>query len=124
MSLGLTQGQLDLMRAQVAQLLPDMGTIAANSRASDGAGGWTDHWLPISGGTVAVRVDPYQLRRFTENFADREGIVNLYTVTLPYDAPVDVGQQIWTNDMTLEVREYHSKNSWRTQTQVIAAEIK
>jgi SPP1 family predicted phage head-tail adaptor len=124
MSLGLSQSDLDAMRADVAELLPDTCVIKSDIGTSDGAGGWTPNWQPVSGGTVTCRVDPMRKSKRIEVEAERESIVNMYTVTLPYNAPVDVDQRIEVNGMTLEVREFHSKVSWRVETQVLAAEIK
>lgn len=121
--LGLTQDQLAAMRADVAQLLPDTCIITANNRTSDGAGGWTDNWQPITGGTVACRCDPMPQRRFIEAYALREGMLNFYVVSLPYNAPVSADQRFLVNGMTLEVREIHEKKSWQTHIQVNVAQV-
>src|SRR5437870_11533194 len=96
--IGIDADQLAYMRAQVAELLPDTCVIKAQVLTPDGAGGNAVTWTPVSGGTVACRLDPLSTtqRQHDILFADKPTEKVAYVLTLPYDAPLEPGYQITT----------------------------
>ena len=122
--MGLSPDQLAWMRTQLAEVLPDTCVITAPSRTPDGAGGFTTVYAPIVGGTVPCRIDPMERPRFVEAYGGREGLVNLYLLTLPYNAPVDIDQRMVISGVNYEVRETHKNPSWSIDQRLIVAELK
>lgn len=66
--------------------------------ASDGAGGFTEQWTPVTNGTVPSRMDPITFGQ-VEVLALAEGLKVEYHITVPYNAPVAVGNRFMTGGM-------------------------
>lgn len=110
----LQDDQLNSFRADVANTLPGTAVISAGTVTSDGAGGWTDAYVPVSGGTVACRVDPMRSRgsRLAVEIG-RETLTEMYQLTVPWDAPLtDVNMQIEIAGRTYEVVQLEVFHSW------------
>lgn len=117
----LTDADLAIMRADVAQMLPDSCVLQAASRASDGAGGWTETWAGVTGGTVACRVDPLSARAANEIEIGRETITELLRLTVPYDAPLDEAERVEIGGAAWEIVSRDAKHSWRVSRRAVIA---
>lgn len=73
--------QLSLMQSQMGATRGGSIVIYRRSRASDGQGGYTYTWSPVTGGTVAYRV--LHLSGFEREMAARLGSANTYQIGLP-----------------------------------------
>lgn len=74
-----------------------LGTVVIQAwmPVSDNAGGFTEGWVNITGGTVPGRIDPISYGQL-ETLALAEGLKIQYHITVPYDAPVAVGNRFLT----------------------------
>ncbi len=121
----LSNAELARLRADLARLLPDTAVIYAASTSTDGAGGVTETWAPVSGGTVSCRVDPLTRRR-SDNViqaASRQSLAVDYQITLPYDAPIAAHRRIVTGGRTYDVVQLASEHSWSVSRRVLAARV-
>ena len=123
--------QLADMRAQVNLLLPEtavINTLGTAGWTSDGAGGGTVVWSPVTGGTVAARLDPLQISRadMTElqQATGREIMMSLYQLTLPYNAPIEENAQVVIGARTYEVRKLDDVHSWNVSRRAIVMELR
>lgn len=110
---GLNTQSLTRMRDQITHFLPDTCTLYEVQRVSDGAGGTTDTWSPVEGGTVGCRLDPVLFREMPHDIAGREAIAGNFILTVPYDAPIAPHQQVQINSDTYEVQALADDHSWR-----------
>lgn len=83
------------IRKTVNGFLPGTVVIQAWIPQNDGAGGFTEGWTAVAGGTVAGRIDPISYGQL-ETLALAEGLKIQYHITVPYDAPVSVGNRFLT----------------------------
>jgi SPP1 family predicted phage head-tail adaptor len=114
MTLGFDDTILEQARSDVLQLLYDTAVIQKNNRVDDGAGGWTDDWVAVSGGTVLARVDPKgQTSSANRVEIGREITTVEYQLTMPYDAPLVADRRVVINGNTYEIVQLdvdHSRN--------------
>jgi hypothetical protein len=110
---GLNTQSLTRMRDQITNFLPDTCTLYAVEQVSDGAGGTTDTWTPVEGGTVNCRLDPLLFRDMPQDIFGREAIAAQFTLTVPYDAPIAAHQRVELNGDTYEVQSLADDHSWR-----------
>ena len=110
----LDDDQLNSFRADVVNMLPGTAILSASTVVSDGAGGWTDSYVPISGGTVACRVDPLRQRGTRiEVQVGRETLEETYQFTVPWDAPLTgVNMRVEVAGRTYEVIQLEAYHSW------------
>lgn len=120
----LTNDDLTQMRADVSELLPDTAVITAPSWVSDGAGGGSQSYTPVSGGTVACRLDPVPKLQMTMEAASREVLTVKYILTVPYDAPLAVDYRVTTGGNTYDVVHLDIDHSWRVSRRAIVAAVR
>ena len=58
----LSAAELAVIRADIANMLPDTGFILEQAYTHDGMGGMTETWGTATGGTVVYRLDPIRGR--------------------------------------------------------------
>lgn len=120
--LTISDAQLARMRAQVP--LPDTGVIQAMTATPDNAGGWTETWAAVTGGTVLCRLDPITSRSDAVQTAQaREGLQVDWQATFPYDAPLAVNRRVIINGDTYEVTQLSDDHSWRVSRRALVARI-
>lgn len=102
--------QLASMQAQMADTRGGSIVIYRRTRASDGQGGQTYTWGPVTGGTVAYRV--LHLSGFEREMAARLGSANTYQIGLPLTPEVLPRDQL--RDGTVPVYEVTAANLPRT----------
>lgn len=100
------------MRTDMADLMPDIGTILAEQRTPDGAGGFTSTYVAVTGGTVACRIDPMTSSNAQKIIAQREGYLIEYQLTVPYNAPIDINCQFQCNGVTHNIVDKDPEKSW------------
>lgn len=120
--IGLDANQLADMRADVAQTLPDTIQIQSVSRASDGAGGWTETWTTVN--TYPCRVDPLDMFVQFPTLGEREALINSRKLTLAWNASIAVGQRGIFNGDTYEIRDLQEDHSWRVSRRALITKIK
>lgn len=84
----LSDTDLDEIRSEVADWFDQWCDILERTEVSDGGGNTTHTWAVTE--RVRARVSPQAPLRSgtTTEYADRVADIGLWTVTLPYDAPV------------------------------------
>jgi len=112
MQTGLTAAQLARMREQVAGMLPDVCVIQAATYTSDGAGGWTESYQAVTGGTVACRLDPLGARTRAETDAAQESQKSFYELTVPYGASLAMDRVVLVGGVRYDIAELHGAESW------------
>ena len=122
----LDDSQLNDFRADVTNMLPGTAILSASTAVSDGAGGWTDSYVPVSGGTVACRVDPLQQRGTKiEIEVGRETLHETYQFTVPWDAPLtDVNMRVEVAGRTYEVVQLDAYHSWNVSRRGIISIVR
>lgn len=120
----LTDGDLALMRADVAFMLPDVAVIQTKTLTSDNAGGWAETWTAVTGGTVACRVDPLKSRESVDYTAKREALIRKWQVTLPYNAPIVPEARLVIGGVSYDVTVIHDVHSDNVSRRCEVAEVK
>jgi hypothetical protein len=116
--IGLTAAELEQMRNSIAELLPDTCDLLSATRTSDGAGGWSDTWGTVSGGSaLPCRLD----------FRDpgKEAISNASltpyktgVLSLAYDAPISTDCRVQIGGKQFNVTGENTNQSWLTVRQI------
>lgn len=107
----LSADEIASMRADLLSTLPGTATIQSIVTGSDGAGGQTAGTVYVWG-TVACRHDPQRAGN-RETIAGAEGVVFDSIFILPYDAPVAVNRQIVHNNITYQIRDLATDQTWQ-----------
>lgn len=97
----LTSGELARARADTEALLPDTCEISRVTLEPDGAGGQTETWETIA--TVACRVAPSGQSPQERAVAERVASVSTWTITLPAETDVKVGDRLTIGARTFAV---------------------
>jgi head-tail adaptor len=119
----LSEAQLARMRAQLNARLPGTAVIQQAIRTPDGAGGWSETWTAVTGGTVACRLDPIGVGTVREtSIALRETLVVRYRLTVPYDAPLAADFRVVINGKTYEIVQLDDQHSQRVSRRAVVAE--
>jgi hypothetical protein len=108
----LTGTELAAMRGDVLDMLPGTAIIQSAANSSDGAGGWTETWTAVTGGTVACRIDPFKRLGNIETAGSEEALNYSYQLTLPYNAPIEPGNRVQINGTAYEVRSLFNEHDW------------
>lgn len=118
----ISDAQLARMRAQVP--LPDTAVISSMTAVADGAGGWTETWAAVSGGTVACRLDPVKGGNSgIVTVPGREGLIVQYQLTTEYDAPLAVNRRVTIGGDVYEVVQLSDDHSWRVSRRALLSRI-
>lgn len=120
----LSDADLVQMRADVAQMLPDVAIIQTRALTSDNAGGWSEVWTAVTGGTVACRIDPLKTREGIDYTASREALIRKWQVTLPHDAPIVPEARLVISGVSYDVVVIHDNHSWRVSRRCEIVEVK
>lgn len=124
MAIGLSSSQLAKMRAQTEELLPDTCVIQSPTNSTDSSGYPTQGYSAVSGGTVACRLDPLNLRGGqVEIYQSRETTRIMYQFTTEYDAPLLTDYQIVTGGNTYQVIQVDVSHSWNVSKRAIIAKV-
>ncbi len=115
--------QLARMRADVLRMLPDTGTILGATYVSDGEGGGSVSYSPVTGGTVPYRLDPMNSRQSVEEVAGREALISEFILTTPYDTPLAADRRFATASFVYEIRALMDDHSWRVSRRARVARI-
>ena len=115
--------ELARMRADVAKMMPGTAIIQALTTASDGAGGVTETWAAVTGGTVACRMDPLNVGTQIETAGMAEAVRTEFQLTLPYDAPISAFNRVSVGGVVYEVRQLDAVHSWNVSKRLRVAVV-
>jgi len=120
----LSDDQLAAMRDDVANLLPGTAVISSMTAVTDGAGGWSETWAAVSGGTVLARLDPV---RSTGSgiitVPGREGLIVNFQLTTEWDAPLAVNRRVTIDGNVYEIVQLTDDHSWRVSRRALLSRI-
>lgn len=123
MSTLLDANTLKQIRADQARAMPDTCNVQRLTRASDGAGGWTQVWATVATG-VACRLTPTGGH---ENvLASKIGEISTWTVTLPHATSVTAKDRLVLSGRTFYVSSTAAggpHGAWRTTVRAVCTEI-
>lgn len=119
----LSDDELAQMRADVAQMLPDMCVIQRAVRTIDAAGRGSVNWVAV--GTVACRLDPARYRtQQMDTSGGREALSNLFWLTIAYDSDVLMhDRRVVHNGLVYEVRTLLDDHSWNVGRQAMVVRL-
>ena len=120
----LSASQLARMRTQASALLYSTGVLQAATLTPDGAGGVSESWAAVTGGTVACRLDPLGLTSRQNVAALRESAVAAYRLSTPHDSPLAEGQQVVVGGNTYQVLQFDVDHDQRVLRRAIVAEVR
>lgn len=116
----LTANQLSIMRAAQARALPEACTIWRAAITTDDTAGVVETWASVE--TTTCRVGktgkPSELA-----IAERRGIAEPYTVTLPHSSTAAAGDQVRALSRVFHVADV-LRGSWDTAARAICEEVK
>lgn len=121
--MSLTANEIASMITAVAEPMPDTCVISSPSRTSDGAGGGTITYSPVTGGTVSCRFDPYTYKSDVDVIAGAETYVFNYIGTFPYNAPLASDSHITHSSKTYEITSFISDKSWQLCIKAYLSEV-
>lgn len=81
------------VRQTVSGYLPGSCVIEAYAPQSDGAGGYSEAWVPVTNGTVACRILPMTFSQ-VETLALQEGVKAESWFIISYTAPYVIGNRL------------------------------
>lgn len=116
----LTASQLAIMREAQENALPTACAIWRAVITVDTTGGLVEGWGSVEANVCRVGKTgkPTELA-----IAERRGIAEPYTVTLPYDSTVTAGDQVRTLSRVFNVIDV-LRGSWDTASRCICEEVK
>lgn len=104
--------------------MPDTAVIHSVARTPDAAGGWTEGWSAVDGGTVVCRLDPLGERRGVDVVTRRETLRQVYHLTLPHNAPIAADHRVLINGVTYDVVELSDAHSWNVTRRAVVAAVR
>jgi hypothetical protein len=123
MSLGFSSDELAQIRADILKLLPDTCSILAVTNTSDGAGGFTETWGTVTGGTaVPCRLDYRKEGRETVTSA----AINPYhggLLSLAYDQAITTQNRVSIAGQAYSVTGVNSQQGWLTVQQILVERV-
>ena len=106
---GITVSQLSFMRNQVAEMLPDSGTVLTRTLTSDGQGGNSETWAGTT--SIDCRVDVVNGRERLQGGGYKSYQKTI--LTLPYNATITPGSRFaYLSDQYNVVAVSGSDRSW------------
>lgn len=82
----LRDSDLSYMREYAARMLPDTCVVLEETRTANGAGKWTSAWTPVSGGTLACRMDVVRGRIIqAPTVGGREALAAQFLLSVEHD---------------------------------------
>lgn len=125
MSIGISDAQLDGMRAQVALMLPGTAVISEKVMGAADPYGGTVSWSAVAGGTVSCRVDPLGQNSSSELDVNlsKETLTIMYQCTLPWDAPIVPDNRLTIAGEDYEVVQMSVDHSWNVSKRCIITRV-
>lgn len=116
----LTDSQLAIMRQAQESAMPTACTIWRAAITADATGGMVETWASVEANVCRVGKTgkPQELA-----IAERRGIAEPYTVTLPYDSTAVGGDQVRALSRVFRVLDV-LRGSWDTALRAICEEVK
>lgn len=120
--------ELEQMRSDINELLPDTGNILSVTRTSDGQGGWSDSWGTVTA-SVPCRIDAAAssgISNFQGNEIPRGGAVQAFgrwVATLPYNISIAVENRLECNGRTFNIIAVDTNKSWALNIRAILEQV-
>lgn len=84
---------MNAIRQTVGGYMPGSCVIEAYAPVSDGAGGYSENWVPVVSGTVQCRILPMNFSQ-VEVLALQEGVKAEFWFIIPFTAPYAIGNRL------------------------------
>lgn len=117
---GLSNRELQEMRADVESLFPDFCNLLTVSRTSDGAGGSTDAW-----GTATKNV-PCRVDQMIGSERQTDGSLRAFTsleMCVPYDTTITEAYRVEHGDYTYNVVDANRDQSWQMEKVILLERV-
>ena len=113
-------------RSRVLDLLPDTCQIKPYVRVIDPAGGFSETFgtpLQYNGGSnIPCRLDPTRQYR-SEDLFGQEAIVNDFTLTIPFDAPIEPDHKVFIGTQQYDIRKLSEAHSWNVVKRALVTQV-
>lgn len=118
----LSEPELASFREDMARMLPGTAIIQSFVTAANSAGEWAETWTAVTGGTVACRLDPIKAQNIV-TAGGAEAFKVDYQLTVPYDAPLVVGNRVSVDSVIYEVRQLSNAHDWNVSIRAQVARV-
>jgi hypothetical protein len=108
----LDAGELDAIRRDVEDLLPDRAFLYASTPVSDAGGSWEDQWLIYWSGRGRIAPVRSDERAFSEQVLTVADMI----ATLPYDCPITERHQLLIRGTMYDVQAVAEGSSYDLHT--------
>lgn len=118
----LSNKELESIRSDIAEMLPDTGYIIGITRTADGQGGYSESTAIVTGGTVSCRLDARinnALRSGESVAGDAIQPFHQFILTLPHDAPITTDNQFLLGTVLYNVISVDPNKSWNAAIRAI-----
>jgi hypothetical protein len=116
--------QLHRMRLQTLARLPGTCIITQPATVADGQGGYATTYTPVTGGTVACRLERLNRRaEQTEISARQEMLVEEYALVVPHDAPLSAHCRVEAAGGTFAIRTLDAYHDWRVARHAVVVRV-
>lgn len=118
----LSQDDLDFMRSQIGQLMPDVCTILAPVDAPDGQGGHIQTWGTVSS-NVSCRIDPGRRLSFEALAGGAVQPFDFWILTLPHDTVINATHRVVCNGALYNVEGVDGGKSWKASVRATLRQV-
>lgn len=117
----LSADELADLRVEALGLLPGTAIILRPTSTVTASGAWSE--TTSAAGTVAARLDPYQMTTGEQVIALQERGRAWYRLTLPWDADLRDGDRVSVADVTYELVQVHADHDQRIVRRAIVSKL-
>ena len=122
MSSGLSADELNQMRDDIEELLPDTCSILSMSYVSDGQGGLVETWGTATGGTaVSCRIDFNSGSEILASEAVQP--FSRAMLSVPYDTTITTANRVLWGSYTFNVVAVNLNQSWNVVRRAVLEEV-
>ena len=116
---GLSNADLEFMRADAEALMPGTAVIYTLSRTADSMGGWSDTWT--ASGTAYCRLDAMSGRETIAGQAVQP--YHGYTLTLPWNTTITTNNKVVIDSESFLVKSVDKTKTWPVTRRVYLERI-
>lgn len=115
----LSDAELTAIRADIANMLPGTAYVLSVTRASDGAGWFTETWG--TAGTVSCRLDP--LRGHEQVSGGAVSPFHQFVLTLPWTSTLTTENRVTVGGITYSVISVDAAKTWKASTRAVVEKL-